>query len=49
MNNGQHAHFSWNHQANGINMRINLIIPTTNLSNFQIFPAPQLFQLPQIY
>ena len=39
-NGGQHVHFSWNRQANDINIRIIPIIPTPNLLNFQIFPAP---------
>ena len=39
-NNGKLDHFSWNRQANGMNIRIIPIIPTPNVFNFQIFSTP---------
>ena len=39
-NNGQRSHFSWNRQANGINIRITPTIPTPNLEIIKYFQPP---------
>ena len=41
-------HFSCNHQANGINIRIIPIIPTPHLLNFQEFSRPPIYSNPTI-